>query len=606
MVFFDPMILLLTRNPTKQQALVTAIAARGVECKVVDLSSKAGYAPLFSTTITAAIVEDEIHHLPVQVMAEINQLGRNIPILVLNAELSNHSKATSPVNVANITVLRDGTLSTILATLAICGVLGKDAAADHADELPFYNPHVSSSLLTANKALGVLCVDANSLRKIEIENGHESYAQVRAIFETVLLEMRGKRGCLRKTDVICKHPDYHNHYLVFLQPSRLTGALPMPGDVERIADRLSVELQNVLWQELGNDSNRKKLPDCVGRIPTILVGFTSVLDNPCLDSFELITEAIALSSANVEVQAQRMRSRQRELVQYLIHAPDLLTPHFQGVFSAKSITQQHIREAREAGSILPLIPHLFAFEALIRVPSDRVNTILRAHTPIIEPRLLFPDVLFNLAKATNIALELDQACLVRAVAAAENLPGHLLINILPRNLYHFDRLIPHARKNGKIILEVSESEPIKNLSLVREALARASEKNIELAADDFGKDHAGLSRVIDIRPSVIKFDRNLIMNIQDSPAKQAYLKGVIIAAGQLNADVIAEGVETWEEMQVLQEMGVDYIQGFLLHRPQSAESLLASLESKQRPQSSPVQVQAAPAPVEKPKNKKAA
>jgi EAL domain-containing protein (putative c-di-GMP-specific phosphodiesterase class I) len=574
------MILLLTRQPVAMAPLEKHISGQDAECRIIDLNAKQGYASLFSAGVSAAIIEDDIHHLPVHIVAQINALGRTIPILVLNAELSQHSRSSSPVNVENVTVLKDSKLSTIAATLAMCGVLGKKAIEEVGDELAFYNPHISALLLKSTKALGVLCVDASDLRKIEIENGYDSYSEVRAIFETILLDMRGKRGCLRRTDVICKHPDNHNHYLVFLQPSRMTGALPMPGDIERIADRLSVELQNILWRELTSETNRRNLPECVGRIPTILVGYTSVLDNPCLDAFQLISEAVILSSANVETQQERMRARQRELIQYLIHAQDLLIPHFQAVFHAKDITQTTMRMARESGNLKPLVPHLFGFEALIRVPADRVSAILKSTVPVIEPKLLGPDVLFTLAKSTKISLELDQACLLRAVESGKHLPGNLLINILPRNLYHFDRLIPEARAHGSIILEVSESEPISNLPLVQEALARAASKNVQIAADDFGKDHAGLSRVIDIKPAIIKFDRNLVQNIQLSPAKQAYLKGVIVAAKQLNADVIAEGVETWEELEVLQAMGVDYVQGFLLHRPQALEVILQSLNAE--------------------------
>lgn len=443
--------------------------------------------------------------------------------------------------------------------------------------IPDFNAEFAKSQLHRSRALGLLCIDSSDLRKIETESGYDSFVKVRLIFERLLLEMRGKKGKLRQTDIICRHPESHDLYLVFLQPSRMSDALPMPGDVEKIADRLSMGIQNELWSQLSSTENRAKMPECAGRTPLIAVGFTTLLNNPCLETSDLISQAIKRAANNIETQGTRMRNRRQELIQYLVHAPDLLTPHFQAVFKAPDITEQKVHEAREKGNLTPLKSAIFGFESLVRVAIDRVKTLTRSETSTMDPSLLTPDLLFHFAKLEHVALELDQACLRRSAIVGEPLPGNLLINVLPRNLYYFDRLLPAKRQNGKFILEVSESEPILNLPLVQQALFRARHKNIMIAADDFGKEHAGLERIIEVAPNIIKFDRALVHDINTNAAKQVFLKGLVQVAKILKAQIIAEGVETWEQFKILQEMGIDMVQGFLLHRPQAVEGILTGL-----------------------------
>ena len=63
------------------------------------------------------------------------------------------------------------------------------------------------------------------------------------------------------------------NFLVFLDRSRATGSLPLPGALEKIADRVSVRLHNALWEEIFKPRKTKRAPDCVDNIPLIGVGF---------------------------------------------------------------------------------------------------------------------------------------------------------------------------------------------------------------------------------------------------------------------------------------------------------------------------------------------
>ena len=188
-----------------------------------------------------------------------------------------------------------------------------------------------------------------------------------------------------------------------------------------------------------------------------------------------------------------------------------------------------------------------------------------------------PDVLFSLAKSVKFNLELDQVCVKQAMKHGLNLPGALMINILPRNLYNFDVLQELVKASRDIIFEVSEAEAINNFDLMIKIRADVKRMNMRIAADDFGVGYAGFDRVIQLEPDIIKLDRSLVSNIHVERSKKGFVQGLIDAAKKLDAKILAEGVENIAELEVLRSMGVEYVQGFLLHRPESAPHILSQL-----------------------------
>ena len=85
--------------------------------------------------------------------------------------------------------------------------------------------------------------------------------------------------------------------------------------------------------------------------------------------------------------------------------------------------------------------------------------------------------------------------------------------------------------------------------------------------DDFGAGHSNLKRVIDLQPSVVKLDRQLISALDKNPRQQVLVKSVIEICKDLGATVVAEGIETREELERVRDAGADFAQGYLLARP---------------------------------------
>lgn len=93
-------------------------------------------------------------------------------------------------------------------------------------------------------------------------------------------------------------------------------------------------------------------------------------------------------------------------------------------------------------------------------------------------------------------------------------------------------------------------------------------KSCMIAIDDYGSGYSNTAAVLSLQPDVIKVDRSLIADINTNVKKQHFLTGIIDFARLNNIKVLAEGVETYDEMSVTIRRGVDFIQGFYTAKPQ--------------------------------------
>jgi len=574
------MIVLLSKRTELVQALHLALGRSGVECVVAKAESPKSVDLLYAAEVTGVVVDPAIESIPEFAWHDmLASLGRRLPVVVLGQE-EGIAKHQGGRHVDTVTWLKTPTAEDVIAVLDSCGALGGRGVPRAQDVVPLFNAQIPLHMLKTNGALSVLTINASAFRKVAIEYGTDVYHRLQDTFQHILFDLWGSAGSFRSADVLCRRAAQSNTYYVFLEQSRTTNAVPAPGILERLADRLVVRLQNLIWNELLSDKKNRRLPECISVVPEFSVGHATAIHNPCVDSVELLEHLLESSFDVARVQLRRMKDRQKELMQTLIQAGDLLHPNYQGVFNLQEITKEIVDEVTATKSIAPLASHIYGFESLIRVRREVLDTrVANDGLVFLESRFLRPDVLFALAQSTKVALELDQACLQLGVEHATGLPGVLMVNILPRNLYHIDRLQHMLTKRGNIIFEVSESEAISNFDLMMTVRTELSRMNMGIATDDFGKGFAGLDRIIKIRPDLIKLDRSLIEDIHEDLPKQAFVRGLVEAAKIAKSNILAEGVERWEEAIVLKEMGINLIQGFLLHRPQSAEMIKRDLES---------------------------
>ena len=119
------------------------------------------------------------------------------------------------------------------------------------------------------------------------------------------------------------------------------------------------------------------------------------------------------------------------------------------------------------------------------------------------------------------------------------------------------------------MLEITEHVAIDDYERLRSAIAVLGPR-VRLAVDDAGAGYASLRHILELAPSIVKLDIGLVRGIDSDPARQALIAGVGHFAAKRGIRLVAEGIETTEELATLRSLGVGYGQGYLLGRPQDS------------------------------------
>jgi EAL domain-containing protein (putative c-di-GMP-specific phosphodiesterase class I) len=171
----------------------------------------------------------------------------------------------------------------------------------------------------------------------------------------------------------------------------------------------------------------------------------------------------------------------------------------------------------------------------------------------------------------------DQMCRVRAIelASALRMPARLSINFNPNAVYRPETCLRATLKiaaqlgfpHERIIFEITEGERIADHAHLREIVREYKRQGFRTAIDDFGAGYAGLHLLTEFQPDIIKLDMALIRNVDQDRVRQVIVRGVIHVCHELGISVIAEGVETREELLFLRDAGIQLFQGYYFARP---------------------------------------
>ncbi|MES2820811.1 MAG: bifunctional diguanylate cyclase/phosphodiesterase [Pseudomonadota bacterium] len=223
---------------------------------------------------------------------------------------------------------------------------------------------------------------------------------------------------------------------------------------------------------------------------------------------------------------------------------------------------------------------ILGYEALTRGPS---NSSL--HSPI---------PLFALARSAGRLSELELICRKSACRRFSELElaGQLFLNVSPESLLESShqpgRTLQLLQAFGiapsRVVIELTEQAPIEDFALLDKALHHYRAMGFSIALDDLGAGYSSLRLWSELRPDYVKIDRHFIDGIHQDAVKREFVGSILKMAKASRAQVIAEGIEQMEELNVLSEMGIDLVQGYLLARPQEqpprdGRSLLPTADS---------------------------
>jgi len=218
-------------------------------------------------------------------------------------------------------------------------------------------------------------------------------------------------------------------------------------------------------------------------------------------------------------------------------------------------------------------PFSFAFQPVIDVVDRKVvsyEALVRGLSGESAHQMLTRNSAEELAR-------FDRECRVVAIqtAARLGLTSHLNLNFLPTTIYSSSEVIlstvQAAEKNeiplDSIVLEISEVELIGDQTGFALLINEYKSLGINISIDDFGKGYSGLSLLADFQPDQIKLDMNLVRRIEARGARQAIVRALAVACGDLGVDIVVEGVETIDEYVWFRDEGFRWFQGYLFARP---------------------------------------
>ncbi|MGM0858130.1 MAG: EAL domain-containing protein [Pseudomonadota bacterium] len=200
------------------------------------------------------------------------------------------------------------------------------------------------------------------------------------------------------------------------------------------------------------------------------------------------------------------------------------------------------------------------YEALVRGPEgESAGTILGQVTD---------DLLYRF----------DQACRIKAIelASALDMQARLSINFLPNAVYEPEACIQATLETSQRVgwpterlnFEITETERVQDRHHMRNIIESYRAMGFTTSLDDFGNGYANLDLLTDLRPDTLKIDREIVMNCDSNPRRQAILRSIVALASTLGTQLVAEGVETREESRCLLGIGIPMQQGFYFARPQ--------------------------------------
>jgi diguanylate cyclase (GGDEF)-like protein len=143
----------------------------------------------------------------------------------------------------------------------------------------------------------------------------------------------------------------------------------------------------------------------------------------------------------------------------------------------------------------------------------------------------------------------------------------------------FDILTQYAHVASRICIEITESVALHDLDNTRRFIDQVRGFGAKVALDDFGAGYTSFSYLKELPADVLKIDGNFIVNINAHPANVAIVEAIVSLAVNLGMKTIAEWAEDAATVQTLQEIGVDYVQGWAVARSQPPEALLAAKSS---------------------------
>ncbi len=388
-------------------------------------------------------------------------------------------------------------------------------------------------------AVAALFVDLDRFKAINDSLGHE-------VGDRVITEVASRiRAACQSGAVVCRLGG--DEFVVVLE-----------GDLAHRAEHAATTILNEIRAPLWLDSKMLQLSGSIG------VAITRGDDEP---------DTLLRKADHAMYRAKRLGKNRVEVCDAALHSDA----------HAGYMLEAELRECLEREEIGICLQPIYSlekndvcgFEALARWPHPRMGTI-------------HPGEFIPLAEETGMIVELGRQVLARACRAVTlwnrtwNTHLSVSVNISARQFSDADlipsllQILAGAEMDPHLLhLEITESVLLVGEDAVAKVLIEAQRCGMQISLDDFGTGYSSLSHLLSFPTDEVKIDRSFVRGLHQDVRRAELVRTVIQLGRSLHKRVVAEGVETDEELQALQEMGCKYAQGDLFAKSFPVETLMA-------------------------------
>jgi len=245
-----------------------------------------------------------------------------------------------------------------------------------------------------------------------------------------------------------------------------------------------------------------------------------------------------------------------------------------------------LERALEAGEFIPY------YQPIVDIRSGQLRgaeVLVRWKKP--DGSLVLPGAFIPIAESSGLILPLTRA-LMRQVcseagAAVGSRPGLKISFNFAAQLFEDEAIVKDVRNVfagtpidlSQVVLELTERDPIDNLAETRRVIAALQTLGVRIAIDDVGTGHSGLSYMLKLGVDIIKIDKMFVDAIGTDRNSTTIVETLIDLAHNMRMDVVAEGVETFEQVVHLRELGIRSAQGYVFAPPLPCSAFLQLIEA---------------------------
>jgi diguanylate cyclase (GGDEF)-like protein len=301
---------------------------------------------------------------------------------------------------------------------------------------------------------------------------------------------------------------------------------------------------------------------------------------------------VAMSPEHGVTPADLLRSADVAMYQAKVTRTEVCTYHVESDPNSRERLEM-IDELRSAIEARELTLH-FQPQLDLRTSKVRgVEALVRWKHP--TRGLLYPDDIISLAERVGLILPLTRAVLEQAIVEARRLDGAGYRLQMSVNITRYDLLddqlpsfiIQLLEKNGvpssQLTLEITESSVGEDPENAKRCIEELRERGIGISIDDYGVGYSSMSQLLDLPIDELKIDKSFVQALGVDRRARAIVSSAIELARALDLTLVAEGIETAANLEILKEIGADVGQGWVIAQPLSSGQLdkfLAALSEK--------------------------